>query len=372
MITSKGISQGFVGTKILRIVDRHSINVFFENTVVVVHDSENVYFAKNVLTPLDHLQKSQCGIICLNRTFINSLHLGDVISICEDGRVNVLWQCGKDDNLLFVTDFCNSKCIMCPQTQVSKPGHYYDQALQILEIVKDTPKFLCISGGEPTFIKEKYLDVVSLINKKFPNVALQVLTNGKNFSDFDFTKNCVIASPIDSLYGIPLYSGNPSLHDEIVRTRGSFEKTVKGIINLYKLKQNIEIRVVITKQNYKDLTNIAHFIYWNMPFVFHITFMGMETHGSAYENLEEVWVEPVEYVEYLERAVSFLNDRLLNVSVYNLPHCLLPVTLRKFAKDSISAWKKTFLEPCCNCSMINVCSGVFATSYRKPKGIHRI
>ncbi len=372
MITSKGISRGIVGTKILRIVDSHSINAFFENAVVVVHDSEDVYFAKNVLTPLDHLQKYQCGIICLDVTFINSLHLGDVVSICEDGRVNVLWQCGQDDNLLFVTDFCNSKCIMCPQTQTSNPGHYYDQANLILKLVKDTPKFLCISGGEPTFIKEKYIDIVTLINKKFPNVALQVLTNGKNFSDFDFTKKCVISSPIDSLYGIPLYSGNSSLHDKIVRTKGSFEKTVKGIINLYKLKQNIEIRVVITKQNYKDLINISHFIYWNMPFVFHITFMGMETHGSAYENLEDVWVEPIEYVEYLERAVSFLNDRMLNVSVYNLPHCLLPESLRKFAKDSISAWKKMFLEPCRNCSMINVCSGVFATSYRNPQGIHRI
>ena len=76
-------------------------------------------------------------------------------------------------------------------------------------------------------------------------------------------------------------------------SKGSFNKAIYGILNLYRLQQNIEIRIVITKKNYRDLSNIAHFIYWNMPFVFRIAFMGMETHGAASDNLKEVWIEPV-------------------------------------------------------------------------------
>lgn len=65
-----------------------------------------------------------------------------------------------------------------------------------------------------------------------------------------------------------------------------------------------------------------------MPFVFRIAFMGMETHGAASDNLKEVWIEPVEYMKYLQEAVLFLNDRMLNVSIYNLPHCLLSNELK--------------------------------------------
>ena len=43
---------------------------------------------------------------------------GDIVSVLENGVVNVLWQCNSDENLLFLTDYCNSHCIMCPQTQL--------------------------------------------------------------------------------------------------------------------------------------------------------------------------------------------------------------------------------------------------------------
>lgn len=87
-----------------------------------------------------------------------------------------------------------------------------------------------------------------MIKNKFPNIALQILTNGKNFADFAFAKNSVLTSPVDTLYAIPIYSGNPELHDEIVCSKGSFNKAIYGILNLYRLQQNIEIRIVITKK----------------------------------------------------------------------------------------------------------------------------
>ncbi|MBR4908671.1 MAG: His-Xaa-Ser system radical SAM maturase HxsC [Acidaminococcaceae bacterium] len=372
MITSKGVSHGFVNSKILRIEKNSGLNFFSRDGIIISEGDDNSYLAKYVLSTSKSIKSYQAGISSLDKSFVKSLCVGDIISIGEDGRVNLLWKCGQDDNLLFVTDFCNSKCIMCPQTKIEKPQNYYKEATRIIELAKDKPKYLCISGGEPTFLKEEYIKIVSLIQKKYPHVSLQVLTNGKNFSDFQFSKQCVLNSPVDTLYAIPIHSGNSALHDKIVRTKNSFVLTIQGIINLYKLKQNIEIRIVITKQNYKDLPNIAHFIYWNMPFVFHVAFMGMETHGSAHDNIEDIWIEPNEYIAYLEESVSFLNNRMLNVSVYNLPHCILSESLRKFAKDSISAWKKVFLEPCRQCSMVEVCSGVFATSSRNPQGIHRI
>lgn len=368
MITSKGIAKNISENLILRINnDTSLLHRYCECSVI---KGKNSIISKYVLTDEDTIAFYQHGISKLNSSFLGNLNNGDIVSLRDDGVVNVLWKKGKDDNLLFLTDYCNSKCIMCPQTQIKNPNNYYTEALRILNLINEKPKYLCLTGGEPTFIQSKYLEVVKAINLKFPEVALQVLTNGKNFSSFTFAKECIINTPIDTLYAVPLYSANDVLHDKIVRAKDSFKKSVTGILNLYKLKQNIEIRIVITNHNYKDLLNIAHFIYWNIPFVFHVAFMGMETHGAAADNIDEVWIEPSSYMEYLAQAVQFLNDRMLNVSIYNLPHCILPKNLRVFAKDSISEWKKVFLEPCNNCSMASNCSGVFSTSAVKPKGIH--
>lgn len=371
MITDKGKVEGLQGLNIFKITRGNGYLNFFGNSINVV-DSGNFSLAKNILTSQKSCKWFQKGVTDLSEKFLNSLSEGDIVSVLENGVVNVLWQCNSDENLLFLTDYCNSHCIMCPQTQLPNIAHYYQQAICILELVKDTPKYLCLSGGEPTFLKNEYLTVLSMIKNKFPNIALQILTNGKNFADFTFAKNSVLTSPVDTLYAIPIYSGNPELHDEIVCSKGSFNKAIYGILNLYRLQQNIEIRIVITKKNYRDLSNIAHFIYWNMPFVFRIAFMGMETHGAASDNLKEVWIEPVEYMKYLQEAVLFLNDRMLNVSIYNLPHCLLSNELKNFAQDSISEWKKSFLYVCKNCSKASICSGVFSTSINIPKGIHSI
>lgn len=371
MLTSKGESHGLNGANIFRVIRGNGYLHFFGNCINIV-DNIKYSFARNILTSRESCKWFQKGVVGLDKKFLDLLNDGDIISVLDNGVVNLLWKCNSDENLLFCTDYCNSRCIMCPQTQLDNINHYYQQSKYILDLVKDTPKYLCITGGEPTILKKEYLDLLSRIKKKFPNIGLQVLTNGKNFADFDFAKNSVINSPIDTLYAIPLYSANPELHDTIVRSRGSFNETVYGILNLYRLRQNIEIRIVITKKNFKELYNIAHFIYWNIPFVFRIAFMGMETHGAASDNFKEIWIEPIEYIEYLQEAVNFLNDRMMNVSIYNLPYCLLSDELRRFAQDSISKWKKSFLTECGNCSKVDVCSGIFSTSINTPKGIHSI
>jgi hypothetical protein len=75
-----------------------------------------------------------------------------------------------------------------------------------------------------------------------------------------------------------------------------------------------------------------------------------------------VWVDPIDFGERLAEAVQHLHRRNMNVSVYNLPYCLLPERTWPFARDSISDWKKTYLPVCDGCVKRAECSGVFATS----------
>ena len=87
------------------------------------------------------------------------------------------------------------------------------------------------------------------------------------------------------------------------------------------------------------------------------------------ENIELVWIDPVEYVPQLRDAVRMLHQRDLRVSVYNLPLCVLPKELWRFARDSISDWKKRYLAECQRCDVRTDCPGLFPTSMRQSCGI---
>lgn len=120
------------------------------------------------------------------------------------------------------------------------------------------------------------------------------------------------------------------------------------------------------------MPQFSEFVYRNLPFVVHVAFMGMETIGLAEKNIEAVWIEPSEYMENLAKAVAHLNQRNMDVSIYNLPLCLVPKNLWKFVNDSISQWKKTFLPVCAPCSQKEQCPGLFSTSRVHSIGIDPI
>lgn len=362
-------------SKIFRVSKQFRLKEMFSDLVIKVYDNNLPIIKYKHFITTQHVEKTITNNIFISDVHIDdikSLNDKDIILVTPDGSITKLWNINTNDNLLFLTDYCNSKCVMCPQTECSELKHYYEQSQIILGLINKKPQDICLSGGEPTFLKNEYLKIVKQINKQFPNVFLYVLTNGKNFSNFDFVKQCVLNSPLRTTYAIPIYSPNVKKHDYIVGAQGSFKNTIYGLYNLYKFKQNIEIRIVITKINYTELLELSHFIYWNLPFVNHIAFIGMETHGNAMKNFNEVWIEPQKYMDNLSKAIEYLDERSMNVSIFNLPFCILPAKLYKFARDSISSWKKYYLPECENCKMKETCSGFFSTSCNVPKGIKSI
>jgi len=90
--------------------------------------------------------------------------------------------------------------------------------------------------------------------------------------------------------------------------------------------------------------------------------MGLELMGYARTNLNGLWIDPVEYQAQVEEAVAELAWARLNVSLYNLPLCLLPKATWKYARQSISDWKNVYLPECDQCAVKDQCAGFFASS----------
>ena len=58
-------------------------------------------------------------------------------------------------------------------------------------------------------------------------------------------------------------------------------------------------------------------------------------------------------------AAEYLNAAEMNVSIYNLPKCVLPRSVWPHALQSISDWKNGFVEECDRCEEKSSCSGFF-------------
>ena len=305
--------------------------------------------------------------------FIASLHDGDIAMIQEDGSILVVWDIASTQNSLLLSEACDCKCLMCPQPPKKHDQNQYILCNLILdELRSDEVSSLCLTGGEPTLHKENFPQILSKLRSKFNQSNISVLTNAKSFSDFKYAKKCIIEGPSNIIYCVSLHADNDRDHDKIVGVPGSFQKTIRGITNLAKLRTPIEIRFVVNKINISRMGYFGSFIYRNFTFVSHVAFMGMEVMGLAEENMDDIWIDPYEYGHAISRAASDLVRRGMPVSIYNVPLCLLPERGWRFSRQSISAWKNNYLPQCEKCSVKGACCGIFTSSVRQSKFISPI
>ena len=166
------------------------------------------------------------------------------------------------------------------------------------------------------------------------------------------------------MVGIPIYSDDPALHDYIVQARGAFDETIRGILNLKRFHQKVEIRVVLHKQSIPRLGALAEFIARNLLFVDHVALMGLEMMGFTRANLDVLWIDPIEYKDTLSRAVRILEKSRMRVSVYNHQLCLVNPDILPVYRKSISDWKNEYAPECTRCTKRNECGGFFASGIK--------
>jgi MoaA/NifB/PqqE/SkfB family radical SAM enzyme len=72
----------------------------------------------------------------------------------------------------------------------------------------------------------------------------------------DFAKR--VAELVDN-FEVIVFGHNAEIHERATKAPGSFDQTLRGIKNLIKLKQDVQIELMITKDNYKILPQAAEF-----------------------------------------------------------------------------------------------------------------
>jgi len=287
--------------------------------------------------------------------------IGDVVELRpHTSKAALRYRRGSNNNILFTTERCNSYCLMCSQPpREVDDGWRVSHLCDLIELIDKNAPSLTVTGGEPTLLKENLRRIVLHCADVLPQTHLHVLSNGRAFG------GGIPAHMFEGLHpfltwGIPLYGDHYGLHDYVVQSAGAFSQTIRGLYALEAAKQQIEIRVVLVKPVVERLTELARFIYRNLPFVKHVALMGTEPIGFARAHYDDLWVDPTDMAPVLTKTVDFLSKRSMRVSLYNLPLCVLPEHLWSYSSKSISDWKQQYLPACEQCAIKERCGGFFA------------
>ena len=288
---------------------------------------------------------------------------GDVLAVQpESGRVRVLYRRSSRHNFFLVTERCNNYCLMCSQPpKKADDGWLIDDIAKSLLLVDPTTPTLTFTGGEPLTEWRRFLGLLELARDVLPNTAVHVLTNGRAFSSPQVAKAWAAVRHPRLSAGIPIYAAVDHIHDYVVQAKGAFDETVLGVLHLKNLGERVEIRIVLHSITAPRLRETCAWIARNLPFVDHVALMGMESTGFAIANSELLWMDPLDYRGQLKAGVDLLSASGVNVSIYNLPLCVLHPSTRAFAVQSISDWKNAFVEECGSCSKRGDCAGFFST-----------
>lgn len=299
---------------------------------------------------------------------------GDVIAVSPGSNVvRVLYRRGANSNLLFMTDRCNSLCLMCSQPPKDIDDRWHiDENLKLIDLVDQGAEQLGISGGEPTLYRDGLLAIMEHAKRVLPEKSLHILSNGRLLSDPSWISDLQQVNHPNLTWGIPLYADNAADHDNVVQAAGAFSETMAGLYNLQRAGQRIEVRMVLSRLTTARLPEWAHFVFRNLPFVHHVALMGIENTGLAKKNYEQLWIDPADYQKDLNQAAFFLDIRGIAVSIYNLPLCVLDPALGRFYRQSISDWKNLFIDACQTCSATHACAGFFKSHSTKwqSRNIH--
>lgn len=290
---------------------------------------------------------------------------GDIVSLMPDGHIRSVFRANSNHNTLLLTERCNHYCLMCSQPPKRiNDSWLLEEAFKVIKLIPRETKEIGFTGGEPTIYGDRFIKLLHHTKNWLPQTGVHVLSNGRAFVDDAYTKAYAKVEHPDLMVGIPIYSADPSLHDYVVQSKGAFDETVRGVLNLKRHVQRVEIRIVIHKQTYEGLAELAEFIARNLLFVDQVALMGLEHIGFARANIDTLWIDPIEYKDILSEAVRILTSYGIRTAVYNHPLCLVNEDVYPVYVKSISDWKNEFAKECEPCRRKSECGGFFSSGIR--------
>lgn len=302
------------------------------------------------------------GLGNLASVVADGLEEGDVVAYDPVQRkATVLFRASDLHHSLFLTNRCNSYCLMCSQPPTRHDDSWLiEQAIDAVRHVQNAPSVVGISGGEPLLAVEGLRRLLHAIAFYWPDTSVEVLTNGRLLGTDHVQHNLFDTAPTNVRWLVPLYGHADFLHDFVVQSPGAFDETLDGLLTLQAHRQPIQLRIVLIEPVMEVLEELCRFIGQNLPFVDCVALMACEPTGFALANRALCELDLVGRHVMLERAAHVLTRYRVPFVFMNTPLCALPAYLWPHASKSISDWKNVYADECAGCAVRDQCCGLFA------------
>lgn len=295
---------------------------------------------------------------------------GDVLMLLPGQKsAHRLIRARSPHNTFLVTERCDQLCVMCSQPPKSHHTDLFPLFGQAAQLAPDGV-YLGLSGGEPMLFKDQVFDLLESSLAARPDLRFHVLTNGQHFTQDDVERLRRI--PHDRvLWGIPLYSADPAVHDATVAKPGAYKRLMESFAILARTGAAVELRTVVMKTNVDGLDDLARLITTRLPFISVWALMQLESIGYGRKNWDALFLDTSIAFDTIGDALDAVHAGGIEAQLYNFPACTMPGGYRRHAPATISDWKRRFLAACEGCSLRDACTGFFEW-YPETRGFGRI
>ncbi len=222
---------------------------------------------------------------------------------------------------LKVTFSCNNRCCFCVQGE--KRARYTPPPTEHLKAVlrderADGVRSVVFTGGEPSVRRD--LSELVAYARELGYTTIQIQSNGRMFAHLDYARRLVACGANE--FSPAVHGHVAALHDYLTAAPGSFAQTVTGIRNLKKLGQLVLTNTVVTRSNYRHLSEIARLLLALGVDQFQLAFV--HPVGTAGVEFDRVVPRMELAAPYLIEALSigYANNR--RVMTEAVPPCMLP------------------------------------------------
>ena len=209
---------------------------------------------------------------------------------------------------------CNNDCVHCVVAEKRPCGELSLEELKnIVDTIPPSVDSITITGGEPT-ISPYFKDILKYCKSKGFKTSIQ--SNGTGFSSESLVKST--KDYIDHVH-IAIHSSVESVHDSIVKSKGMWKKTIKGLDNLIKYNIHFTTQTVLSRLNVETLPETFAFIQSKKPGTqMSMTYPHMM--GNAFENRADICFKYSEYKHIFHQCLKNYKGLIFTESI---PPCIL-------------------------------------------------
>ncbi len=212
---------------------------------------------------------------------------------------------------------CNNRCVFCVQgdkreTERRKTTEELEAALREK---RATCQGVVFTGGEVTLRKD-LLPMVELA-RQLGYQSIQIQTNGRMLSYAPYVDKLLAAGATE--FAPAIHGPDAATHDALVRAKGAFVQTVRGIEHARRRGARVVLNSVIVQQNYKQLPDTARlFVHLGVQ---QYQFAFVHALGTAEQYFPQVVPRYQELAPYLHEALLIGEAAGLRVMTEAVPFC---------------------------------------------------